>query len=75
MHDYTSYATLGHFEVEFEVEHIDMILGHYSEYRHSMSGLPILVLECSKRDRLEGAAHRSSRKIDLFQGKNIDEMD
>ncbi len=32
----------------FDVEHIDMILRPNVQYRGSMSGLPILVLECSK---------------------------
>ncbi len=31
----------------FDVEHIDVILGHNVEYTRSMSRLPILVLECS----------------------------
>ena len=32
----------------FDVEHVDMILRHNGEYRASLSGLPILVPECSK---------------------------
>ncbi len=38
----------------FDVEHVDMILGHNVEYTGSMSRLPILVLECSKGGHLEG---------------------
>ncbi len=34
-----------------------MVLGHNVQDRASLSGLPILVLECSKRDQLEREAH------------------
>ncbi len=44
-YDYTSYWDI--LRRNFAVEHIDMIVGHYIEYRGSMSGMPILVLECS----------------------------
>ncbi len=32
----------------FDVEHVDMILRYNVQYRGSLSGLPILVPECSK---------------------------
>ncbi len=35
------------------MKHVDVILGHDVEYRDSMSRLPILVLECSKRSHME----------------------
>ncbi len=41
----------------FDVEHVDVILGHNVEYTGSMSRLPILVLECSKGGHLEGGGH------------------
>ncbi len=37
----------------FDMEHIDVILGHHVEHRDSMSRLPILVVECSKGGHLE----------------------
>ncbi len=50
----------------FEVEDIDMILGHYIEYRGSMSQMPIWVLECSKLHQLEGEARQRGWKFDFF---------
>ena len=58
----------------FEVEHIDMIHGHNIGYGGSMSGMPILVLQCSKWDQLEREAP-NRLEISLLQGANIDEMD
>ncbi len=55
----------------FEVEHADGILGHNVEYRHSMSGLTILVLLCSKRDQLEGAARQRGWKLGFFKGETL----
>ncbi len=35
---------------DFDVGRVEMILRHNVQYRGSLSGLPILVLECSKQD-------------------------
>ncbi len=43
---------------DFDVEHVAMILGHNVEYRASLSGLPILMSQCSKGGHLEREAHR-----------------
>ncbi len=43
-HDFTSCAVLK----RVEVERVDVTLGHNVGYRSSMSGLPILVLQCSR---------------------------
>ncbi len=48
-HDYTSCGT--HWNIlrwNFGVEHVDMTLRYNVQYRASLSGLPILVPECSK---------------------------
>ncbi len=39
-----------------------MILGHNVEYTGSMSRLPILVLECSNGDHLEGGGAMPNRR-------------
>ncbi len=36
----------------FDVEHVDLILRYNVQYRSSLSGLPILVPECSRKDQL-----------------------
>ncbi len=43
----------------FDVEHVDMILRHNVEYRASLSGLPILMSQCSKGGHLEGEARQT----------------
>ena len=48
--DMTSPHTL-HWDIlrwNCDVEHIDLVLKHNVQYRSSLLGLPILVLECSK---------------------------
>ncbi len=45
--------------MDFEVEHVDMILRHNVEYRASLSGLPILVPECSKGGHLGREARQT----------------
>ncbi len=47
----------------FDVERVDVVLGHNVECRGPTSRLPILVLECSKRI-----------KIWLYQGEKVDEI-
>ncbi len=55
----------------FDVEHIDMILRHNAQYRASLSGLPILVLECSKRDQLEREARQRGWKFVFFRRQTL----
>ncbi len=50
----------------FDVEHVDVILGHNVQYAGSISRLPILVLECSKEDHLEGAGHTKQNRNVAF---------
>ncbi len=47
-----------------------MILGHNVEYTGSMSGMPILVPECSKGSHLEGegGACQTEKKFGFFRG-------
>ncbi len=52
-----------------------MILRHNVQYRGSLLGLPIMVVECSKRDQLERPKQPNRLKIRLFQGANVDEVD
>ncbi len=52
-----------------------MMIGHNVEYRGSVSRLTIVVLQCSKRDQLEGAARQRGRKFSFFRGENVDDMD
>ncbi len=52
----------------FDVERVDVILGHNVQYTGSMSRLPILVLECSKERQLEGGAHQTEQKYGFFRG-------
>ncbi len=47
-HDVTSYAVLNVLKWNFDVERVDVILGHNVEYTGSMSRMPILVLQSSK---------------------------
>ncbi len=46
----------------FDVERVDVILGHNVEYTGSTSRLPILVLECSKGSHLEGGGGHAMSK-------------
>ncbi len=48
-----------------------MTLRHNFEYRHSLPGLPILVLEWSKWDQLEGVAPQRDWKFGFFRGKML----
>ncbi len=58
------------------MEHVDVILGHNVEYTGSMSGLPTLVLKCSKGRHLEGRGRMPNRtEIWSFQRVKVDEMD
>ncbi len=43
---------------DFDVEHVATILTYNVPYRGSLSGLPILLLECSKQDQLEREARQ-----------------
>ncbi len=70
-HDYTSCATLGHFEMEFWCGTLDMILRHNVEYRASLSGLPILVPEWSKGGHLEREARQRGWKFGFFRGQML----
>ena len=54
----------------FDVEHVDMILRHNVEYRASLSGLPILLLECSKHDQLEREARQRPENLAFSGGKH-----
>ncbi len=58
----------------FDVEQVDVRLGHNIEYTGSMSRLPILVLECSKGGHLEGGGMPNRTEKWLFEGENVDEM-
>ncbi len=55
----------------FDVEHVDMVLRHNVQYKASLLGLPILVLECSKWDQLEREAHQRGWKFDFFRGQML----
>ena len=55
---------------DFGVEHVDVILGHNVEYTCSMSRLPILVLQCSKRSHLEGNHAKEKRNLAFLGGKH-----
>ncbi len=48
-----------------------MIVGHNVENRHSMSRLPSLVLQCSKRGQLDRAARQRGGKLGLFRGEML----
>ncbi len=54
----------------FDVEHVDMILSHNVQYRASLSGLPILVPECSKGGHLEREACQRGWKFGFFRGQS-----
>ncbi len=57
--------------LNFDVEHVHVILGHNVEYTRSMSRLPSLVLECWKGMLgVEGMPNRTEMK-----GVKVDEMD
>ncbi len=47
----------------FDVDRVDVILGHDVEYTGSMSRLPILVLECSKEGHLEGGHAKQNKNM------------
>ncbi len=68
---------LKHVEVEFfDVERVDVILGHNVQYTGSVSRLPILALDYSKGRQLEGRGDMPNRTaIWLFQRAKVDEMD
>ena len=55
----------------FDVKQVDMILRHHVQYRDSLSGLPILGLECSKQDQLEREACQTGWKIGFFRGQTL----
>ena len=55
----------------FLVEHIDTILRHNVQFRGSLWGLSILVLECSNRDQLEREACQRGWKLGLFRGQTL----
>ncbi len=54
----------------FDVEHVDMVLRHNVQYRASLSGLPILVLEHSKRDQLGREACQRGWNLAFSGGKH-----
>ncbi len=58
----------------FDVERVDVILGHNVPYTGSMRRLPILVLECSKEGHLEGGATPNRTEMWLFEGVKVDEI-
>ncbi len=55
----------------FDVEHVDTILRHNVQYRASLLGLPILVLECSKWDQLEREACQRGWKFGFFRRQTL----
>ncbi len=58
----------------FDVERVDLILGHNVEYTGPMSRLPILVPECSKGTQLGGGGMPNRTEKWLFQGVKVDEI-
>ncbi len=52
----------------FEVEHVDVILGHSVLYRQSISGMPTLMQKCWKWDQLGRAARQRGRTFGSFRG-------
>ncbi len=54
----------------FDVEHVDVILGHNVEYNGWMSRLPMLVLECSKGGHLERGHAKKDWRVAFWGGKS-----
>ncbi len=55
----------------FDVGHVDMILRYNVQYRTSLSGLPILLLEYSKQDQLEMEERQRGWKFGFFRGQTL----
>ncbi len=52
----------------FDVERIDLVLGHNVEYTGPVLRLPVLVLECSKGSHLVRGPCQTEEKFAFFRG-------